>query len=312
MPKILNFGSLNIDYVYGLDHIIRPGETEPSISRSIFPGGKGLNQSVACAKAGAEVYHAGAVGGDDHRILTDVLTAAGVNLDYLKVHEEVPSGHTIIQVDKNGQNSIILFGGSNQSLKRAEIDETLAHFGKGDYLVLQNEVNELPYLIEQGAARGLNIAFNVSPFKPELLDLPLAKCAMLLVNEVEAAGIADMSPDTEPLKLLEALKTRLPATDIVMTLGTRGSVFRRADGSVSAFGCYKVKAVDTTGSGDTFTGFLLQSLASGLDDHEAVKRASCAAALSVMQPGAASSIPGLETVLASDLYRGPEPAELPV
>ena len=307
MTKILNFGSLNVDYVYKMDHIISPGETQASLSRELFPGGKGLNQSVACAKAGGKVFHAGAVGSGDNEILLTTLKKAGVDLNYLKHHDEVPSGHTVIQVDKNGQNSIILFGGANRSLQRNEIDETFEHFSQGDYLILQNEVNELEYLIKRGSALGLKIAFNVSPFSSELLELPLDKCSWLLVNEVEAAGIASMDPASSATSLLQGVSAKLPNSNIVLTLGTRGSIYKQADAKTFAFGCYKVKALDTTGSGDTYTGFLLQALATGKSVDEAMKLASCAAAISVTRMGAASSIPDLNEVLSSELYKGPEP-----
>ncbi|MBQ9274449.1 MAG: ribokinase [Succinivibrio sp.] len=303
MAKILNFGSLNIDYVYRMDHIIRPGETEPSQSREIFPGGKGLNQSVACARAGAEVYHAGAVGNGDNEVLLKVLREAGVHDDYLMTHPEVPTGHTVIQVDKGGQNSIILFGGSNQSLRRSEIDETLKHFGSGDLLVLQNETNELEYLMRQASARGLKIAFNVSPFDESLLALPLELCSYLLVNEIEAAAIAGMSSESEAAVLIKAVSAKLPACTVVMTLGTRGSVCSVPGSAPVEYGCYKVKAVDTTGSGDTFTGFFLQSMLLGKDVKSAMKLAACAAAISVTRAGAACSIPSLSEVENSELLK---------
>ncbi|MBO6258899.1 MAG: ribokinase [Succinivibrio sp.] len=302
MAKILNFGSLNIDYVYSVDHIIKPGETQGSDDRNIFPGGKGLNQSVAASKAGAEVYHAGAVGTDDGQLLEDVLKNAGVKLDYLKRHN-VPSGHTIIQVDKNGQNCIILFGGANHSLRRDEIDETIACFDKGDLLVLQNEVNELDYIMRNGAEHGMKIAFNVSPFKEELLKLPLEKCTYLLVNEIEAAGIAGISSDSSADELLQKLNEKLPDSTIIMTLGTRGSVYKEPNKEPIKCGCFKVKAVDSTGSGDTFTGFLLTALTEGQPVEKAMRLAACAAAISVTRNGAASSIPSREEVENSDLFK---------
>ena len=204
MSKILNFGSLNIDYVYTMDQIVTPGETQASLKRGVFPGGKGLNQSVACARAGAEVWHAGALGQGDCSVLTGALEGAGVHTEFLKTHD-VPPGHTVIQVDRSGQNCIILYGGANQSLRRDEIDDTLAHFGAGDVMLLQNEVNELGYLIERGSQRGLKICFNLSPFKKELLDLPLERCALLAVNEVEASGITGLSAQSSPEDLIKAL-----------------------------------------------------------------------------------------------------------
>ena len=307
MSKILNFGSLNIDYVYTMDQIVTPGETQASLKRGVFQGGKGLNQSVACARAGAAVWHAGALGQGDCSVLTDVLEDAGVHTEFLKAHD-VPPGHTVIQVDRSGQNCIILYGGANQSLRRDEIDDTLAHFGAGDVMLLQNEVNELGYLIERGFKRGLKICFNLSPFKKELLDLPLERCALLAVNEVEAAGITGLSAQSRPEDLINALASRFKDSCVVLTLGTRGSVVKPSGERAEYFGCYRVKAVDTTGSRDTYTGFLVHALASGAKVRAAMKEAACAAAISVTRPGAACSIPSRDEVLASELFNGPEPA----
>ena len=136
--KVLNFGSLNLDYVYQVDHIIIPGETQATKSRNTFCGGKGLNQSIALAKAGIPVYHAGQIG-EEGDILLETCKANGVNTEFIK-KVPGPSGHTVIQVDKNGQNSILLFGGSNRSITREFVDEVFANFEKDDILLLQNEV----------------------------------------------------------------------------------------------------------------------------------------------------------------------------
>ena len=300
MSKVLNFGSLNIDYVYSMDHIIKPGETQAATSRGIFPGGKGLNQSVALALAGSDTYHAGALGQDDNSILTDVLKKAGVKLDYLKTHA-LPTGHTIIQVDKSGQNSIILYAGANRSLEMAEIDETFKHFRKGDLLVLQNEVNGLERMMLQASSIGMKIAFNVSPFTDDLLKLPLELCSYVLVNEIEGGAIAEMDPSSDPIKLIDGIRKKIPRCAVVLTLGTRGSILSYPDEKPRTCGCCKVKAVDTTGSGDTYTGFLLTMLMDGKEPDEAMRVAAAAAAISVTRKGAACSIPTLEEVMKSPL-----------
>ncbi len=302
MYKVLNFGSLNIDYVYSMDHIIKPGETEAAHSRGIFPGGKGLNQSVALARAGSDTWHAGALGQGDNSILTGVLKDAGVKLDYLKTHD-VPTGHTVIQVDPSGQNSIILFGGANRSLKDDEIEETFSHFGQGDLLVLQNEVNGLERMMRLAAQRGMKTAFNVSPFTPDLLDLPLDLCSVLLVNEIEGGAIAGMDPSSDPDKLIDGIRRRVPQCTVVLTLGTRGSVLSIPGQDLLKCGCCKVKAVDTTGSGDTYTGFLLTMLMKGEAPQRAMHIAAAAAAISVTRPGAACSIPSLSEVMESELLQ---------
>ena len=159
--KILNFGSLNIDYVYKVDHMVREGETLSSSGMEVFLGGKGFNQSVALAKAGVPVYHAGMIG-KEGEVFLDACKEYGISSRFIKTIEE-KNGHTIIQVDKEGQNCIMLYCGSNRSLTKDFIDEVLAYFNKGDYILLQNEVNHLDYIIEKAYERGIKIILNPSP-----------------------------------------------------------------------------------------------------------------------------------------------------
>ncbi|MGN1282087.1 MAG: ribokinase [Succinivibrio sp.] len=296
MPKILNFGSLNIDYVYDVPHFVQPGETLQSTGRNIFAGGKGLNQSVALARAGGDVYHAGAVGAADGSLLVDVLTENKINSDFLS-KRDCPSGHTIIQVDEHGQNCIILYGGSNQTITEAEIDATLSHFDKGDYLVLQNEVNNIEYMINAAYERGLKVCFNVSPFTKSLLELPLEKCAFLIVNEIEGSSMVGMSEDTDPYVLIEALSEKYRESSFVLTLGSRGSILKMTGSEVISCKSFKVQAVDTTAAGDTFLGYLITNIASGMNPALAVKCATAASALAVQTKGATPSIPKATQVL---------------
>ena len=160
--KILNFGSLNIDYVYKVDHILQKGETQASTSRQIFAGGKGLNQSVALGRAGAPVCHAGCIG-TDGRFLVELMTEAGVNCDHVRVLTDTPSGHTVIQNSLDGDNCILLYGGANRQVTGEQIEDTLKSFSAGDYLVLQNEISGLPFLVEQAHEKGMRIVLNPSP-----------------------------------------------------------------------------------------------------------------------------------------------------
>ena len=141
--KVLNFGSLNIDYVYDVDDFVKKGETISSKDLNVFCGGKGLNQSVALAKAGAEVYHAGMIG-EDGKFLLDLLKEAGVNIDNVVIRDDIRTGNAIIQRNKSGDNCIILFSGANRSITKDYVDRVLSGFEKGDYIVLQNEISELP------------------------------------------------------------------------------------------------------------------------------------------------------------------------
>ena len=296
--RALCFGSLNIDYVYQVPHFVGGGETLAAGSLSRFSGGKGLNQSIALARAGLEAWHAGAIGRDG-RFLLEELQEAGVRTGYVEVLEDVSTGHAIIQRTPSGENCILLYGGANRSITREQVDRVLAGFGPGDALVLQNEISQLPYLAERAKARGMTVALNPSPMEEGLLPLlPLAD--YLLLNEIEAAqlcqGLGSALPEAEE-DLAAALAAALPSTAVVLTLGPRGSLY--ADGTrLARQAAVPVRAVDTTAAGDTYTGFFLAGVLSGRSVEWSMKYASSAAAIAVTRPGAAPSIPSRAEVLA--------------
>lgn len=288
--KILSFGSMNLDNVYRVPHTVRPGETLSSLDMEVFVGGKGLNQSIAMSRAGLSVFHAGLVGEDGEPLL-DALRESGVDVSFV---QKIPgkSGHTVIQVEDGGQNAILLYGGSNRRLALGQIDETFAHFSPGDCLVLQNEVNCLPELIAKGAERGFFIALNPSPYNEIIDQCDLSAVSLLLINEIEGAGI---SGKEKPVEILDGLLSRYPETKIVLTMGAEGAYYRDS-GQTLFQGAFPVKAVDTTAAGDTFTGYFLQGLLAGLPLAETLRRGAMAAALAVSRKGASPSIPCREEV----------------
>ena len=297
--RALCFGSLNIDYVYQVPHFVGGGETLAAGSLSRFSGGKGLNQSIALARAGLEAWHAGAIGRDG-RFLLEELQEAGVHTGYVEVLEDVSTGHAIIQRTPSGENCILLYGGANRSITREQVDRVLAGFGPGDALVLQNEISQLPYLAERAKARGMTVALNPSPMEEGLLPLlPLAD--YLLLNEIEAAQLCQCLgsalPEAEE-DLAAALAAAPPSTAVGLTLGPRGSLY--ADGTrLARQAAVPVRAVDTTAAGDTYTGFFLAGALEGRGVEWAMEFAAAAAAIAVTRPGAAPSIPSREEVLAS-------------
>lgn len=292
--KILNYGSLNIDYTYSVDHFVRGGETMSSEEMHVFSGGKGLNQSIALSKSGAEVWHAGAIGTGDGDFLIRQLKEAGVNTEYISVLDG-KTGHAIIQKAKDGGNCILLFGGANQQITREMVDGVMDHFEKGDYLVLQNEISEIGYIMERAREKGMVLVFNPSPMDDKISSYPLEYVDYFLLNEIEAGDICGEQGSSE--ELLQKLSDKFPASKIVLTLGGGGSLYR--DGQrILTQGIYKVPVVDTTAAGDTFTGFLIGGLVQGLDAGEALDLAAKAAAIAVSRPGAAPSIPSREEVEA--------------
>lgn len=289
--KVLNFGSLNLDYVYQVESILIPGETQASKDRKTFCGGKGLNQSIALAKAGIPVYHAGMIG-EEGDILLETCRDNGVNTEFIRKIQG-PSGHTVIQVDKDGQNCILLFGGANRSITREFVDQVLENFEKEDIILLQNEISELDYVIDRAYEKGMTIILNPSPYDKGLEKCDLSKVSLFLVNEIEGYQITG---EKEPDKILSRIKEIYPDARVVLTLGGDGSVFQDRTG-IYRQGIYKVKAVDTTAAGDTFTGYFISSLIDGLPVEEGLKLAAKASAIAVSRPGATASIPMKEEVL---------------
>ena len=287
--KVLNFGSLNLDYVYAVEHFVQPGETLAASSRSVKHGGKGLNQSIALARAGLQVSHAGCVGAGGESLLS-ALRENGVNTDYLMSVPEM-QGHTVIQVNPDGENCILLYGGSNRCVTQEQIVSTLSHFDKGDWLVLQNEINLLPEIVDQASVRGLTIALNPSPYTDVLCDVDFCKLTWLMVNEIETKQITG---EADPEKAWETLHRQYPRLSVLITLGSKGSVAFRvtSQGVEKAWQkAVQVKAVDTTAAGDTFTGYFIAGLVEDVPLQACMTRASHAAAISVTRPGAAASIP---------------------
>ena len=291
--KLLDFGSLKIDHTYQLPHLVRPGETLASDSYHKSEGGKGFNQAVALAKAGQEVYLAGAIG-QDGLFLRDYLQELGVHTEHLYVLD-APTGHAMIQLDTEGQNCIILFGGTNGMITEAMIDEVLADFGAGDYLLLQNEISHVDSIICAAHAKGMHIILNPSPMSPELLTWPLELVEWFILNEIEGA---DITGKTQPEEMLDELLRRYPACHVVLTLGERGSVYADATQRI-AQGIVSAHIVDTTAAGDTFTGYFIHALLQGKAIRQALKTAACASAITVSRPGAGRSIPAAEEVQAA-------------
>jgi ribokinase len=294
--KILNFGSMNIDYVYSVPHFVRSGETLSSTGMEVFCGGKGLNQSIALARAGLRVYHAGCIG-EDGALLTQSLAENGVDISLIR-RCPTQSGHTIIQVDASGQNCILLFGGANRQITEEYIDETLSAFSAGDILLLQNEINLVASMIRKAKARGIRVAVNPAPMNKAMLDAPLEMADMLFLNEIEAA---DLCGAQDPELQIPALRARYPDSTLALTLGEQGSLYQEPGGAIYRHGVFQTRVTDTTAAGDTYIAYLLAGLESGCDVPERLRLASMAAAIAVSRKGAAASIPRMEEVLNSTL-----------
>ena len=261
--KILNFGSINKDFFYSVNDFVKPGETISSIRYNIKIGGKGLNQSVGISKAGQKIYHAGIINKDDTFIL-DKLKKWNINCENILLSNN-PTGHAIIQVDKKGENSIIIHGGANHDVDIKFIKSVLSKFDSGDILVLQNEINNIN----------------------EILSYDLSKISTLILNQTEGEAL---SKEKKPDGILKVLNSKFNNTEIILTLGEKGSLYSFKD-ELLKIKAHKLDTVDTTGAGDTFIGYYVAGIASKMNKKDNLNRASEAAAIATTKLGAAESIP---------------------
>lgn len=292
MKKALVIGSINIDKVYELEHIVRPGETVSSRKYRTAWGGKGLNQAIALSRGGADTALAGCVGAPELEALTAVCAEAGVDAARIRARS-VTTGHAIIQVDANGQNCIIVEPGANGTVDPDDIAAFLEGYGTGDILLTQNEISHMPEVLRAAHQKGLTVVLNPSPFSAEILSWPLECVDIFLVNEIEGEAL---SGESAPEKILDTLRRRFPRAAIVLTLGHDGAMYADKTERFSV-PARRVTAVDTTAAGDTFTGYFLAMLLRGGTPKDAMEIAATAAAIAVTRPGAVPSIPWLEETL---------------
>ncbi len=296
MGNILNLGSLCIDYVYSVPAISGSGETIASTDRAVFPGGKGLNQSIAAARAGATVFHHGATGPDGELLLA-ALRDAGVDTGGVAVMD-TPSGHAYIQVTPAGENAIVIHGGANRCIDAAMRSQAFSRVGGGDWVLLQNEINDVDAAMREAAASGANVALNLAPPDARIDAYPYELLALLILNTAEARALAG---EDEPRDALRALAARYPNVTTVITSGGDGLIWydrRETADPFLSLGAHVIEPVDETAAGDSFVGYLLAGLADGKALTDALQLASAAGALACTVAGAAPSVPAPDTVMA--------------
>lgn len=294
MPKVLNYGSISIDIIYKVPHIVKNGETITVDNMELSAGGKGANQSTAFAKAGLEIYQAGKLGKNGLHLL-DILKSAGVDTRFMRVTDDDETGKAIIQVDRDGNNAIFLYPGDNRKMEESEIDETLSFFSEGDYLILQNEINNLHYLIEKAHERKMRICINPAPFDERITALPLELVDIIIANEIEGSGLSGCEEDASFETILETLAQKYPNTEIVMTVGDKGSYYAYKEKRIHQ-DIFKVDVVDTTAAGDTFIGYFMASKLMGFQIEKCLEIASKASSVTVTRMGAMKAIPTKEEI----------------
>jgi ribokinase len=289
--RVINFGSLNFDHVYEVEHFVLPDETITSDKYQLFCGGKGLNQSIALSNAGAKVFHAGRVGKDGKLLITRLITA-GVDTTFIEIAESGPSGHAMIQVDKSGQNSIIIHGGANRDIRSEDVVRVLNQFTSDDCLLLQNEINGITEIIDRAKKMGLTIFLNPAPMDKKVLAYPLDKVDYFIINEIEGK---ELTGETNPEAIISAMLKQFPRSATVLTLGGNGVIY--GDNQAKIYiPAEKVIPVDTTAAGDTFIGFFIAQKIKGQPIENCLRTASHAAAICVTRIGAADSIPLFDEV----------------
>lgn len=273
---VYNLGSINIDHVYRVPHLPAPGETLSALAYAQGLGGKGANQSVAAARAGARCVHIGGVGPNSDWVLLE-MERYGVDLAGVSTLRE-PTGHAIINVDPGAENAIVIYPGANRAISADMAAAALTAARPGDSLLMQNETSAQASAAALGASRGLRVIYSAAPFDIAAVLAALPHVSLLVMNEIEA-------------EQLRAAQGALPQTDCIITKGAKGAEWISAGTEPLFVPAFKVVPVDTTGAGDTFIGTLAAGLDLGLERVVAMRRAAAASAIQVTRPGAAPAIP---------------------
>jgi ribokinase len=283
---VFNLGSINADLFYQVPHLIGPGETLASTEHSRGLGGKGANMSVATSRAAARAVHIGAVG-PDGRWAVDRLLEYGVDTRHITEVSD-PTGHAVIMVDPAGENAILLFPGANHAITDTHIANALGEATEDDTFLFQNETSAQVEGATLASAKGMRVVYAAAPFDADAVLAVLPLLDMLVMNAVEAQQLTEATG---------IALTDLPVRDIVVTLGGDGCRWLNTDtGADRHFPAIPVTPVDTTGAGDTFTGFLVAALDRGLPMEQAISLGQQAGAIMVTRHGTADVIPDLKDV----------------
>lgn len=282
------FGSINIDQIYRVPHLPAPGETLAALEYQPMLGGKGANQSIAAAQAGANVRHIGAVGADSEWVITK-LRALEVGVENIRISDQ-PTGTAVVNVDPAGENAIVIFSGANSDQDEVHLRAALDGAGSGDILLLQNETNLQAGAAQIGAAKGMRVIYSAAPFDVEAVHAVIKNVSILAVNALEADQLC---------VALGAELDALPVTQILVTRGSEGAEWRSNENGEHVFlPSVPVEPVDTTGAGDTFVGYFAAGLDKGMAHSEALDLARHAAALKVTRHGTGEAIPSMTEVSA--------------
>jgi ribokinase len=302
--RVIVVGAINIDLAMRLPRLPAPGETVLGGVLARHHGGKGANQAVAAARAGARVHLIGAVGAGDGQESVDALAAEGVGVGHVR-RGDVPTGHAMVLVDAAGENQIAVAPGANELVTADHVDDSIEVLGlqPADVVVLSFEVPAVALRVAAGLAGwiGAHLIVNPAPVQPDYAGLVEGAIATPNITELRGllaqagmsgsagAGPADLASAAGQAAAAAALAGHTGAP-VALTVGADGVVLA-ADGQVERLAGHRVEAVDTTGAGDTLTGVLAAGLADGYSLRASLRRAVAAAALTVTKAGARAGMP---------------------
>ena len=295
---VIVIGSINLDLIATVDRLPGPGETVPGSGFSTAPGGKGANQALAAARAGAKVRMVGAVGKDNFAgEALECLKAAMIDLSGVG-ETHASTGTALILVGADGENMIAVVPGANASVLEGDLGK--AFLAKGDVLLLQHEIPlaTVAAALDMARAAGTVSVLNTAPFRAESADL-LGKADVVVANETEFDLYSEALSLTggDRAARMRAFVERSGRT-IIVTLGGEGAMAASSDEFLQV-SSLEIVPVDTVGAGDTFCGYLAAGLASGRPLGQALARAAAAGALACLKPGAQPAIPQAKDVDAA-------------
>ena len=283
---VFNLGSINLDHFYQVPHLPAPGETLAATGYSGGLGGKGANQSVAAAKGGARVVHIGTIGADGEQAV-EQMRGFGIDTSHVARCDQ-PTAHAIINVAPDGENAIVIFSAANMAQEESRIEAALEQAKEGDFCLLQNETNLVAFTAEAARARGMRVVYSAAPFDAQAAGEVLPFVDLLVLNAVESEQLSTA---------LGVTPANLPVPELLITRGSHGALYRSGESEIDV-SAFSVKAVDTTGAGDTYLGFFIAGLDGGMDVRGAMRFAAAGAAIQVTRPGTADAIPDLQEVRA--------------
>lgn len=272
------YGSINEDHIYALPHRIAAGETLAASGYRVELGGKGANQSVAAARAGAVVRHIGAVGAGGAE---STLAAFGVDVTGVQ-HVPEATGHAVILLDPDGENSIVIHPGANRALDLGTAKAALARAEIGDVILVQNETAHAAEMAEHATGLGMEVIYSAAPFDARAIQAVLPFINILVMNAVEAAQLQSA---------LGMEFAELPVETVIVTKGAAGASWHARGTPDIDVPAMAERVVDTTGAGDCFTGALAAALDRGLAPAEAMRFAAAASGLKVGRAGTAGAMP---------------------